>query len=595
MALRDPNKQLEYNIFGKKRILPKGFFLPAGVSISQNKNSIEKGFKDLNKWLKNPTPEKWRELFGRNNAFGLQLRNYLLGRDDIGSVKGMNSATRIFDELNVKSLISPSAQKKINDLTIGGKGVSLRSIAADTKGNIKYSLEEQINKIKDFQNGNAWLRKNRTDSEIRKYANAIRSMEGEAKKIGGFPFGDNSEKKLWSNLYRASYRGDRIKIVGEFADGNLPIGKDGKIDWKMTNKDGVPAWKRVKFVDTQAPKATVFSWGNNFKSGDLEKQVDNTFGKGFFKKSTEAYDTQIKTGSKRLSSGETIKSDAKIKLLRTEAVLNGARTENEINKYITKKAKRFNITEVHHPDGVGNNPWKTEPTFRYANRALDKEVMQPLKAGTIDINEAKLRIDKINRNIGPIRTLLDDGYYGELKTAQKDIVKAATKFPITQLKEGLNLKVASEIPRPEKSLTKELFENAFKENDKVKPFKHHDRDSHLSTKRQHNALLKADVVSSKTYGKAAEQIKDLNIPKGTLLKASGKGILRAISPFIPFVGAVGVGLGLSDAAKAAERGLENEELGIAYLLGPELAQQYSDLKDRGFSFDKTTDYDDPSA
>ena len=158
-----------------------------------------------------------------------------------------------------------------------------------------------------------------------------------------------------------------------------------------------------------------------------------------------------------------------------------------------------------------------------------------------------------------------------------------------------DLKFASEIDRPEKALTKELFDNAFKENDKVKPFKHHDRDSFLSTKRQHNALVKAEAVSTKTFGKAAEQIKDLDIPKGTLLKASAKGILRAISPFIPFVGAVGVGLGLSDAAKAAERGLENEELGIAYLLGPELAQQYSDLKDRGFSFGKTADYDDTSA
>tara|TARA_R100001126_G_C4872484_1_gene173918 strand:- start:6 stop:1784 length:1779 start_codon:yes stop_codon:yes gene_type:complete len=592
MALRDPNKQLEYNIFGKKRILPKGFFLPAGVSISQNKNSIEKGFKDLNKWLKNPTPEKWTELFGRNNAFGLQLRNYLLGRDDIGSVKGMNSATRIFDELNVKSLISPSAQKKINNLTIGGKGVSLRSIAADTKGNIKYSLEEQINKIKDFQNGNSWLSKNRTDSEIRKYANAIRSMEGEAKKIGGFPFGDNSEKKLWSNLYRASYRGDRIKIVGEFADGNLPIGKDGKIDWKMTNKDGVPAWKRVKFIDTQAPGSTVFSWGNNFKSGDLEKQVDNTFGKGFFKKSTEAYDTQVKTGSKRLSSGETIKSDAKIKLLRTEAVLNGARTEKEISEYIKRKAPRFNITEVHHPDGVGNNPWKTEPTFRYANRALDKEVMQPLKAGTIDIDEAKLRIDKINKDIGPIRTLLDDGYYGEVKTAQKDILKAATKFPLTQLKESLNLKVASEIPRPEKALEKEMFDNAFK----VAKFNHHDPRTFLSDTRQFNNLINEDIKTTDTYGKAAKQIKDIEIPKGTLLKTIAKTGLKAIAPFVPFVGAVGVGLGISDVAKAKERGLTDvDELGLAYLLGPELTQKYSDFKDRGFSFDKTTDYDDTSA
>ena len=108
-------------------------------------------------------------------------------------------------------------------------------------------------------------------------------MQSEQKKIGGFPFGDNSEKKLWSNLYRASYRGDRIKIVGEFADGNLPINKDGKIDWKMTNKDGVAAWKRVQFIDTQAPKNVIFKWGDNFKRGDFAKQIDNTFGEGFLK------------------------------------------------------------------------------------------------------------------------------------------------------------------------------------------------------------------------------------------------------------------------------------------------------------------------
>ena len=151
------------------------------------------------------------------------------------------------------------------------------------------------------------------------------------------------------------------------------------------------------------------------------------------------------------------------------------------------------------------------------------------------------------------------------------------------------LKFASEIDRPEKALTKEMFKTAFKKYD------HHDPSSYLSDKNQYDNFLKEEIKETKTFGKAAEQIKDIDIPKGTLLKASAKGILRAVSPFIPFVGAVGVGLGISDAAKAAERGLENEELGIAYLLGPELAQKYSDIKDRGFSFDKTVDYDDTSA
>ena len=148
---------------------------------------------------------------------------------------------------------------------------------------------------------------------------------------------------------------------------------------------------------------------------------------------------------------------------------------------------------------------------------------------------------------------------------------------------------ASKIKRPEKVLEKEMFKTAFKKYD------HHDPSTYLSDKNQYDNFLKEEIKETKTFGKAADQIKDIDIPKGTLLKASAKGVLRAISPFVPFVGAVGVGLGLSDAAKAAERGLENEELGIAYLVGPELAQKYSDLKDRGFSFGKTADYDDTSA
>ena len=241
MALRDPNQTYTYKIFGKNITLPKGFKLAPGVSINQNKKSVEEGFKKLEKWLKNPTPENWNKIFGKNNAFGFQLRNYLLGRNDLGSVKGMPSANAIFDALNVKNLIKATDIKKIDNLTVGGKGVSLKSIAANTKGNLKYTLDEQIDTIKNFQNGEQWLKRNRTDSEIRKYANAIRSMAKESTKIGGFPFGNNSEKKLWSQLYRASYRGDRIKIVGEFADGKLPI-RDGKVNWKMTNAAGVPAW-----------------------------------------------------------------------------------------------------------------------------------------------------------------------------------------------------------------------------------------------------------------------------------------------------------------------------------------------------------------
>ena len=101
MSLRDPNQTYTYKIFGRNITLPKGFELAPGVSINQNKKSVEEGFKKLEKWLKNPTPENWNKIFGKNNAFGFQLRNYLLGRNDLGSVKGMPSANAIFDALNV--------------------------------------------------------------------------------------------------------------------------------------------------------------------------------------------------------------------------------------------------------------------------------------------------------------------------------------------------------------------------------------------------------------------------------------------------------------------------------------------------------------
>ena len=437
---------LQYKIFNNIITLPDDFDFGPGVSKTQNKKSVEKGFKNLKKWLKNPTPENWQKIFGKNNAFSLQLRNYLLGRTGgvenmIGNVKGMPTATKLFNELNVKKLLTKEQIEKINLLTTGGKGVSLRSIGSKTLGNLKFSMADNIETIKNFQNGEAWLRANPNPKKVgpdgkniyRKYANAIRGMEKEAAKIGGFPFGNNSEKKLWAGLYRASYRGDRIKIVGEFADGDLPINKQGKVDWKMKNKAGVPAWERVKFVDTALPGQPEFTW-NNFKG-----QVDDVFkpimGEGAFNKITEPYDTQIKTGSKRLSTGETIKNNTKINLLRAElfAAEPGrfkagvVPTEAEYNKYVNTKSRGFNITEVHHPDGIGNNPWKMEPVFRYANRELDK-VSQKITAGTISLSDAKLEIERINRDVGPIRMKLDDGYFGTKTTTQKATMQAAESY-----------------------------------------------------------------------------------------------------------------------------------------------------------------------
>jgi hypothetical protein len=439
-----------FNILGKKVTLPKGFNFGEGVGIEQSRTSIEQGFKNLQKWLKNPTPENWVKYF-KKSMFGLQFRKYLLGQTEGPK---MGAVTKFLDTINIKKRLSKSQINKINELTTGGKGVSLRSIgvASNNPGNLKFTMSEVIETIRDFQNGEKWLKANPNPDAIdpvtgkniyRERANAIRTMINEQSRLGGFPFGDNSEKKLWSNLYRASYRGDRIKIVGEFANGELPINPEtGKVDWKMKNKNNVAAWKRVQFIDTQAPKQAVFKWGENFQKGDFKKQIDKVFGNGFFDKSTAAYDVQAATGSKRLSSGVTIKHDLKNRILKVDLLtqdikagnkISNIPTKAEIDAYIKKKSPRFNLTEVHHPMGVGRDPYLTEPAFRFANRKLAK-VEDAIRAGTMTLADAKVEIDNINKKIGPIRTYLDDGYYGSKGGAtQKSILESANKMIKTLL------------------------------------------------------------------------------------------------------------------------------------------------------------------
>ena len=66
---------------------------------------------------------------------------------------------------------------------------------------------------------------------------------------------------------------------------------------------------------------------------------------------------------------------------------------------------------------------------------------------------------------------------------------------------------------------------------------------------------------------------------GKYAKTIARPVVRAVSPFVPILGTVGVGMGVADVAEAAKRDLTNEELGIAYLAGPDVAQKYSEFKE----------------
>ena len=69
----------------------------------------------------------------------------------------------------------------------------------------------------------------------------------------------------------------------------------------------------------------------------------------------------------------------------------------------------------------------------------------------------------------------------------------------------------------------------------------------------------------KTFGKYAKQI--------------AKPAFRAVAPFVPFVGPIGVGMGVSDVAKASTFTKKPDELGIAYLAGPDVAKTYGKFKE----------------
>ena len=152
---------------------------------------------------------------------------------------------------------------------------------------------------------------------------------------------------------------------------------------------------------------------------------------------------------------------------------------------------------------------------------------------------------------------------------------------LEKLKTIPEITTASKIGRPEKALLADEFK-AF--SSKIKNYDNLDPTTYPSKTYVRNELKKVPVEAP-----VKQTIKDFDIPKGTILKGLAKGTLRAVAPFVPFVGAVGVALGVSDVAKAKDEGLEGEELGVAYLVGPALAKKYSDFNARNLNVETESD------
>jgi hypothetical protein len=113
--------------------------------------------------------------------------------------------------------------------------------------------------------------------------------------------------------------------------------------------------------------------------------------------------------------------------------------------------------------------------------------------------------------------------------AEELIAKGKKKLDLEaiKLKTGLDLKTADKAPIPEKSKTKDMFKKAFQ-----------------------------------------------------IGKTITKPVVRAVSPFLPVIGTAGTIMGAADVAEAAKRDLTNEELALAYFTGPDIAEKYSEYKDK---------------
>ena len=99
----------------------------------------------------------------------------------------------------------------------------------------------------------------------------------------------------------------------------------------------------------------------------------------------------------------------------------------------------------------------------------------------------------------------------------------------------------------------------------------------LAIKSMVPGMTTADKIERPESAKLRDSFKKF----GKYAKQIAKPIVRVAAPFIPVVGTAGMLMGGADVAKAAEQGFTSpDELGAAYLFGPEAAKGLDSLKDR---------------
>ena len=299
------------------------------------------------------------------------------------------------------------------------------------------TIEEAKKIAKTYPYGKILLRSGASDSDILKFVSNKISADKQA--LGGkkgFPVGNTKENKMWRNFYNSSLRPDgRMRLLTA-----VPTDADGNINWKKKDANGVPAWKKAKFFDNKT--GATFSWGANYKPGDLARQVDKAYGKGFFAKSVKVYDEQAALNKKTFK-GKSLNEFFREGLLKKELEIKLGRilTNSETDKKLLKKfyairKPNFSFTEAHHIEGVGPNPFRMEVSYRAANRAQGT-LQSKFNSGNITKDEYIKGMENLSDTKGGIRFKTSGRFIGTTATPESIVTVAAkdTGVKSTQIKQ----------------------------------------------------------------------------------------------------------------------------------------------------------------
>jgi len=292
----------------------------------------------------------------------------------------------------------------------------------------KRTVAEAKEIIKKFSGGKHFLKnKNLTDADITTRAASYVAMEKFEETSGtgkSWPRGKQNKRKVWTNIYNSYRQGGRFKLINEkeLADA------DGKVNWKKDLN-----WRKAKFKDKKS--------GATFTYDNLEKMIDKHG--GGYQKAIKAYNDNAILNQTTFK-GKTLNSILTEGLLKKEyeTLVGNKVRSNDVGllKYISEKKPFYSFVEAHHTEGVKDNPFKTEPAFKYANREqgiIQKKYNAAVASGDANkIAKAKeVYVNDMNRisdELGGIRYKTDGRFIGTQGTTESIVKAAATEAGFNQ-------------------------------------------------------------------------------------------------------------------------------------------------------------------